>query len=490
MSRQGASTLMRGGLAVGGPSATLPPGEAAEPPVPSSDAPPLLPSAGGWSLTLIGFLLYLLVITSYRLPLGEVAIVLALGGTLLQRGGIRFPGYLAMFVAFSVWAAVAATQTAFPDWAIPQLIILLKLCLIVFAAANALQSAGQVRLFMVFFLGCFALFPLRGAMFNFFIYNSDMQGRAIWNLLYSNPNDLGAMALLQLSMAAALMAGERQRWVRWAAIAGIVVLPMLILMTQSRGVFLGLLVFIAIAFAGHHHRLRLVVRLAALGTVLALIAPAGVWTRLQSIERATDTSTLDQVDGEEGSARQRYEIWRVAFKIISEHPIAGVGLGAYKPTHEQYAMDAEFNPTARGARDTHSLYFNVLAETGLPGLVLYLSMVGAVFLTAERTRRRCRGIFAVGARQLLFLEAGLAAFLVASVFGSLPYLPHFLLHLVLIYAVSKFSGQQAAALAAQFDAGGHRMATRGRGGFHLPALTSRPAPVSVPHHRASSAGLA
>ncbi len=481
---------MRGGLAVGGPSVSAPPVEVVRPSfAPGATARAPLVGAG-WSLTLTGFLLYLLVITSYRLPLGEVAIVLALGGTLLQRGGIRFPQYLAIFVAFSVWAALATTQTAFPDWAIPQLIILLKLCLIVFAAANALQSAGQVRLFMVFFLGCFALFPLRGAMFNFFIYNSDMQGRAIWNLLYNNPNDLGAMALLQLSMAAALVASEQKGWVRWAASAGLIVLPMLILMTQSRGVFLGLLVFIAIAFAGHHHRLRLVVRLAALGIVLASVAPAGVWARLQSIERATDTSTLDQVDGEEGSARQRYEIWRVAYKMISEHPITGVGLGAYKPTHEQYAMDAEFNPTARGARDTHSLYFNVLAETGLPGLVLYLSMVGSVFLTAERTRRRCRGIFEVGARQLLFLEAGLAAFLVASVFGSLPYLPHFLLHLVLIYAVSRLSGQQAVALAAQFAGDGHWGTTGGRGGFRLPAGTKPAALVRAPHDRATSAGLA
>ena len=463
---------MRGGLAVTERCAAQPLAGVARPVILANTTArsPLLEV--GWSLTLGGFLLYLLVITSYRLPLGEVAIVVALGGTLFQRGGIRFPRYLGIFAAFILWAALATTQTAFPDWAIPQLVILLKLGLIVFAAANALQSQGQVRLFMVFFLGCFALFPLRGAMFNFFIYSSDMQGRAIWNLLYSNPNDLGAMALLQLSMAAALLASERKGWVRWAATAGVVAVPMLILMTQSRGVFLGLLVFIAIAFAGHRHRVRLVVRLGVLALILASVAPAGVWKRVQSIQRATNTSTLDQVDGEEGSARQRYEIWRVAFKIISEHPITGVGVGAYKPTHEQYAMDPEFNATARGARDTHSLYFNVLAETGFPGLALYLAMVGGVLFSAERTRRRCKWIFETGAKQLLFLEAGLVAFLVASVFGSLPYLPHFLLHLVLISAVSLISSRQAATMVANFAGDGSRGNPGGRGGFRPTAGTS------------------
>ena len=454
---------MRGGLAIAERAAA----SAAVAVSPGFSGPrvavaPALSTKVDWTLTLAGFLLYLLVITSYRLPLGEVSIMMALGGTLFQRGGIRFPVYLVWFVAFSVWALLATTQTAYPDWAIPQLIILVKLCLIVYAAANALQTRGQLRLFMVFFLGCFALFPLRGAMFNFFFYNSDMQGRAIWNLLYSNPNDLGAMALLQLSMASALLISEKKGWVRLAAFAGMIALPMLILMTQSRGVFLGLLVFIAIAFAGQRRRVRLALRLMVLAVILASVAPAGVWARLQTLEHATNTSTLDQVDGEEGSARQRYEIWRVAWKIIREHPVTGVGFGAYKPTHEQYAMDPEFNPTARGARDTHSLYFNVLAETGFLGLTLYLGMLASIFIVAERARRRCRGVFEIGARQLLLLEAGLLAFLVASIFGSLPYLPHLLLHLVLIYAVSMVSMKELAAISASAGFDPSRRALRGR----------------------------
>ena len=403
-----------------------------------------------WSLTLFGFLLYLLVITSYRLPLGDVAIVMSLAGIAFQRGGIRFPPYLWWFIAFAVWSTfMTTTQTAYPDWAMPQLITLAKLCLIVFAAANALRTPGQVRLFMVFFLGCFALFPLRGAMFNFFLYNNAMHGRAIWNMLYSNPNDLGAMALLQLSMATALLASEPKGWVRWSAVSGVIAIPLLILMTQSRGVFLGLAVFIAFAFFGHQRRLRLTLRLAVVAVILASVAPSSVWTRLQTLESATNTSTLDQVDGEEGSARQRYEIWRVAFKIIRDHPITGVGFGAYRPTHEQYAMDPEFKPTAQGQRDTHSLYFNVLAETGFPGLLLYLGMVGVVLLGAERARRRCARVFEIGAKQLLMLEAGLLSFLVASIFGSLPYLPHFLLHLVLISAVTTLASAHAGKIVAQ-----------------------------------------
>jgi len=389
-----------------------------------------------WTVTVTGFFLYLLGITSLRLPLGGFAIAVALGGLLLQRGGVRFPPYLGWLTAFGIWTIVAATQTDYPDVVQPNLVALVKLCLIVLVAANAMQTRAQVRLFMVFFLGCFALWPLRGAMSNFFIYHNDMQGRMIWNQLYGNPNDLGAIALLQLSMAVMLLESEPKGWVRWAAILGVVLLPMLILMTQSRGVFLGLLVFIAIALAGQRRRLRLVFRLGVVALLLAAIVPAGVWDRVGSLRHATSTASLEQVDGAEGSALQRFEIWRVGWKISRDHPLMGVGLGAYPLHHERYALDPEFNPTAQGPRDTHSLYLRVLAETGYPGFLLYFGMLLTVGISAERTRRRCRGVLDTAARQLLVLEAGLAAFLAAAVFGSLPYLAHFLLHLVLLYSLS------------------------------------------------------
>lgn len=389
-----------------------------------------------WTPTLIGFLVYLLVMTSNRIPVGDVAVAMALVGVVLQGRDRRFPPYLVWLTVFSLWAWAASSWTEYPEWVAPQLIGLLKLCLIVLVAANATRTRPQVRLFMVFFLGCFALFPLRGAFSNYFIYDHNVEGRAIWNFVYSNPNDLAAIALLQLSMALALLVSEPKGWVRWCAMGGAILVPMLILMTQSRGVFLGLIVFTAIVFTGQRRRLRLALRIGAVALVLAAAAPTDVWDRLGTLQQATSTSGLDELQGDGGSARQRYEIWRVASSIIRDHPITGVGVAAYEPTHEEYAVGDEFNPTAQGRRDTHSLYLNVLAETGYPGFFLYLGMLATVFIAVERTRRKCKKALPVAARQLLILEAGLVGFLVAAVFASLPYLAHFLLHLVLLYSAS------------------------------------------------------
>ena len=416
------------------------------------EAPPSQENRLRWSITLIGLLLYIFVITSYRAPLGNVSMIIAVAGLFAKPSAMRMPGYVRWLLAFALWTVIAAAHATYPGVVEEPITTLWKLVIIVFVATNALRSREQIRVFMVFFLAAFMLFPLRGAMFNYFIYHNDVQGRAIWNLLYSNPNDLGAMALLQLSMALAIVVAEPKGWVRRAAYVSVPLLALLILLTQSRGVFLALLVFIVMIIAGQRRRVLVIARLAVIGFVLASLAPKSVWDRFGTLRHATQVQTLDEVDGEEGSARQRYEIWRVAVEIIREHPIYGVGLGAYKNNHAQYALRSEFNPTARGGRDTHSLYLNVLAETGYPGLLLYLGMLVAVLLAAERARRRCKNVLNVAARQLLFLEAGLVAFLTAAIFGSLPYLPHFLLHLALL---------QVLAVQYQTDAGALRSSRQG-----------------------------
>ena len=389
------------------------------------------------TLPLAGLLLYTVVFTSVRAPFGDLAIGLALLGMLLYPKAFRLPSPLASLAVFLTWVFVTSIQTEYPDWFGDRMLDLVKLWLIALVAYNALRTRGQIRLFMIFYLACFALWPVRGTLITYFVYREfDNEGRAAWIQLYSNPNDLANMALLQLSMAAALLATERTRWVRFCATAGVLLLPLVILLTQSRGVFLGLLAFISIVFTGQRRKVQLAVRLFALVVILIAVTPSSVWDRLDSLRRATSRDELAQVDGSQGSALQRYEIWRVAARIISEHPMTGVGFNAYKPAHFEYSADPAFDQNIHDYWDTHSLYLNVIAETGFPGLLLYLAYFAAVLIPVDRMRRDLKPRMPDAARQLLTLEAGLLGFMLACVFGSLAYLPHLHLHLALLYALA------------------------------------------------------
>src|SRR5207248_2143532 len=372
--------------------------------------------------------------------------IAGLAGIALQRDAFRFPRLLIWFGAFILWCAIGYVRTLYPAPTWDRLVDLVKLWAVVLVAVNALRSRAHVRFFSVFFLGCFALFPLRGAFFNYFFYRSTLFGRAIWNYVYSNPNDLAALAILQLAMVAALLSLERPGWVKRAAQVGVVLLPLLVLMTQSRGGFIALALFSICCTVGQWRqlrrvldparRVRLVLTLLAVIVAVGFFAPNGVWSRVAGLQHLTTTEQLDQVD-REGSARQRFEIWRVANKIIRENPITGIGVGAYAQAHAVYARGEEFDPIAAGARDTHSTYLNVLAETGVPGAIAFFGVMLSVAFSAERTRRQCKRRMPRLALPLFFLEFGLIAFLAAAVFDSFVSSSFLYIHLALLWATAE-----------------------------------------------------
>ena len=382
-----------------------------------------------WSLSLVAVLVYMFVITSYRIRIGDVAMAVALLGLIMEPGGFRFTPFLTIFGMLWLWCAAGMVSSPWPLVVKDELIVMGKLWLIALALVNTIRGRKRVRFFMLFFVLVFALYPARGSLFNFFLAGYGLDGRAIWNYIYANPNDMAALTLLQLSIAAALLVREPKGIYRLGALAAVVVLTFIILLTQSRGVFIGLLAFGALALGGHHQRAKALGLGLAVILAAAMFLPSSAWQRLGEVTQIGDTSQLSQIN-DEGSAEQRFEIWKTSFRIIEDHPITGVGIGAYPEANAAYSPRL-------GRRDTHSTYFNVMAETGGVGFLLFLGMVGAAVIRAERVRRRISAQHPLAARQIRLLELGLLGYLIAGVFGSYARLSFLYIQLVLVIAVAE-----------------------------------------------------
>jgi O-antigen ligase len=378
-----------------------------------------------WTLPYVGLLVYAFVILTYRLPIGDVAIVAALLGVAFQRDRFRFPPMLAWFGLYLIWAAVSGhVFSPYKSIVGETLLDYGKIWLIALVAVNALRTPGQLRFFAIFFLFWFATHPVRGALFNNFVYGYTASGRAVWNIMYRNPNDLAALTLLPLAMAAGLL-DDRNKWIRRGALASVIVLPTLIIMTESRGGFVALAMFGVLTLTGQRKRLRGALIFVLLGTVVVLASPSGAWERIATIGDAGS-------DAADSSARQRRMIWRVAGEIIDDHRLTGIGLGAYPQANAAYAAANSEFAFAGGTRDTHSTYLNVLAETGYPGLLIFLGSIAAVLVPAERARRRYKQANPVRATDLWYLECALLAYLTASIFGTYSHLPFLWLQLAVI----------------------------------------------------------
>lgn len=385
----------------------------------------------------MAFIVYVFVIVTYQLKLGTESMLVALVLLPLERKPLRFPAPMVWMTALLGWAFIGWGNSAYPSVVWDNVIELAKVCGIVFVAINVLTSRARIRFFILAFLGFFAFYPVRGSLFAYFIYHGATQGRAAWNYIYNNPNDLGALCLLPLAFTAGMLTTERRRWIRYCAIAGAVSLPFVILLTQSRGASIALAVFALVAVRRQKQRRGTILLLAATTAIIVyFVAPESMWKRLGTFSNATDTKSFAEKDAQ-NSAQQRLELWRVARTIAVENPVTGIGLGAYKDAHYVYAQRPSFDPIALGHRDAHSTYLTLLAETGVVGFGLFMLLVATIVRDAERTRRIAKATFPDRAMQITYLEVGLLGYFIAGIWGSYQMMVLTYLYLAVMYTTTR-----------------------------------------------------
>ena len=155
-------------------------------------------------------------------------------------------------------------------------------------------------------------------------------------------------------------------------------LPLLVLplaawalvVSQTRGVWIGALVGLGVVAVLRAPRLLGVV---ATAVVVALLAGPHVLR-----ERLTwsDASSVD-----------RYYMWQAGVDMVLDKPVFGQGPGMILTTYPRYRWPEAPNPLAPHLHDNA---LQIAAERGLPGLVFFLWWAGAVALAAWREARRAR----------------------------------------------------------------------------------------------------
>ena len=177
------------------------------------------------------------------------------------------------------------------------------------------------------------------------------------------------------------------------------------------------------------------------------IAPKNTLDRVVALRKIEQTGNVGAAD-EEGSAEQRYEIWKVARLVIRENPVSGVGLGVYPIAHDLASRRAQFDPTAWGRRDTHSTYLNVAAETGFVGLIIFVGSYLAAFISVDSTRRKLRRLRPKTSQVLYAMEAGGIGFFVAAMFASMAHVSFLVLHVVTMWSIAELMKREVATAAA------------------------------------------
>jgi putative inorganic carbon (HCO3(-)) transporter len=173
-----------------------------------------------------------------------------------------------------------------------------------------------------------------------------------------NPNVLGEYFLLVIPFAAALLltADSWKKRALWLPVCG--VLAVCLVVTYSRGCYLGLL-FAAAVFLVLLDRRFLILGIIAV-VLSPLYLPESVLTRFTSIGNMADSSTSFRV-----------YIWMGTLAMLKDYWFCGVGPGteAFNLVYPNYAYSAIEAP------HSHNLYLQILCDTGVVGLGLFLGLM-------------------------------------------------------------------------------------------------------------------
>lgn len=416
------------------------------PPPASNAGPPAVPAPQEkfsfravlpeWNLLYVGFLLFMVAIITYRFPVGRFGIIIGVVALVFSRERVRFPAPMIALTGLVLLAAIGQPGSIKPAITMKELTDgAVKTWFIALVAYNAIRTPKQFRFAVLFACALYAFVPVRPALMNYALGITTV-GRVEGPFIYVNPNDLAAITMLVLGATLWVVTVEpMQKTLRLIGYGFAGTLVVLILLTQSRAGFIGLVVMgIPYAMSSARRGLRPIALIVAAIVGAAVFVPSSAWNRIAGIAKLTSEETIATADPE-GSADQRYKLAQAAIAITMSNPVTGIGLGNIGEGNRRYQLEGGILARGRIAgRDAHNTYLKMSAEMGIPALILFLVMLASVWRTLTRARQSVRESAPNVAAGFGYLQHGLLGFMVASLFGSYAWLSVYHTFLALLWS--------------------------------------------------------
>jgi O-antigen ligase len=279
---------------------------------------------------------------------------------------------LAVFVAWSTLSVVWAESSSVAVNASFRYLQNLLLFLIVFTAIRERRHAVWVTASFVAGATIAAVFAV--------IYRPDPGqydvARAAGTV--GDPNELASVLVAGLILAAVLVfLVKKSPALRLAAAGAVGLCTVGLLFTLSRGGLVALgCAIVASIFVGGRYR-------PAILAVMAIVGLLGVGY-ITAVAPQASRDRITKLDGGTG----RTDIWRVAGRMVSAHPVRGVGSGNFQLSSVHYLLTnpgaVRYDYFVDHPKVAHNTYLHVLAELGLVGLALFLAIIGFAVASAFR----------------------------------------------------------------------------------------------------------
>jgi probable O-glycosylation ligase (exosortase A-associated) len=307
-----------------------------------------------------------------QIPAAMIMAICAVSAYLIadRKSPPRFSAHTALTLCFAVWMSLTLWWAEVPeqawakwDWAFKTVIVSMFVTLSIRSRVQ-IESFLQVFLFsaLVNFMPLGVKMLLSGSSYGM------QRGIIAANSGFSESSSASAVCIaliplvLYLRRHSILLPKSRLRDIGYYLLVAILVLAAV--STFARTAVVGFVVL-----AGYYwmtsRRKVVFTTLLVVGLVCAAPFLAGSWE--DRISTVTDYA-------QENSALGRILAWKWTLGYVAEHPFGG-SFYVFMINHIEFPAENGEPPVIRYGIAFHNMYFEVLGETGYPGLLLYVSLL-------------------------------------------------------------------------------------------------------------------
>jgi putative inorganic carbon (HCO3(-)) transporter len=295
-----------------------------------------------------------------------------------------YPGLSYVFVLFLGWVLLSSTWAENTANAFNQCTRFLLVAVLYVIVYTALKTRRQLMIVIGAFVAGTAYTAAYGLVKRPSLDTVDA-GRLVSTI--ADPNYLAASLIAGIALAGAgIVAARGKPLLQFGAAGALAFCLAAFVLTGSRGGIVGLAVALiaAVVVSG---RWRAVTTAAVLALVtlgigyFSLYAPPEITNRIDSVTQ--------------GEARQqdgRTTIWMVGWRMVEDNPIRGVGAGNFEDKSVNYVLEPGTTYRTDRVIDrpgvSHNSYLGPLAELGIVGALLFVSIIGFSVLCAWRAANR------------------------------------------------------------------------------------------------------
>lgn len=327
------------------------------------------------------------------------------------------------FGVFILWGGFSALQATDPVLSFYTLFRIIKSYLAFFYLMNNVRRDSQLigigltlcagmlfegaLAFAQYHFGTFFELKVLGeTRHSFVVHETGTEELARVGGTLGHPNGLGAYVGSMLPIAAALIWGKKSRVLSLAAVFMFVVGLITLILTFSRGSWLSTAIALGfVVFLGTWKRfgiLKAVQRLVTLALIVAACAAP-----------FADPIARRLFEDDHGRALSRVPLMQVAWNIIRQNPLLGVGLNNYNLVMGEYDNTFE-RITFHVQNPVHNSYLYIAAEAGIPALLSFLWLIANILRIAWRNFCEVEGLPSL---MSLGIMGGLVSFLTHNLFS-------------------------------------------------------------------------